>query len=206
MKWLIVLIVLDSLLITGTLIAQLPPIQLQAGAAQRYPTLQEVVRAKLDLTGEKPKLVFMLPAYRTEKKEGTFRVIRVRPEQRVRQVEVNGKQVEQTYTVMVPFTEIIDGPELSVAAGDKPHFFDLDDFRFVDLEGNPLTIAETAARLNTLKPAFLMERFMQDSAALPELQRATLRPDVVIILSANEVRPRAEDSQTRILQIMPASE
>lgn len=165
----------------------LPAVPIRPG---RMPSLTQLVKAKLNVNGEKAKLILMLPSYRMEKQKGEQRVTKMRQEQRTRVVNVNGKQVEQTYTVSIPFTETVVDPMVPVSAGIKPNTFDADQFEFFDQDGKSLSAEDAAKHLSGLGPAFLLERFRGNFEGFSELQREALNPNCIVIASPETIQKR----------------
>lgn len=152
------------------------------------PTLSQLVKAKLDAGKEEPQVIVMLPAYRMEKTEGEHFVTEFRTEQRTRTVQVNGKQVEQAYTVSVPYTETVKDPLLPVPAGEKPNSFDADQFQFYDVSGKELSLDEATKRMTRLGPTFLMDRFRGGFAGFSPLQQQALDPDCLVMITPETIR------------------
>ncbi|TWT92041.1 hypothetical protein [Stieleria varia] len=158
------------------------------GNQGQTPSMTQLVKAKMDLDGENSMLILMLPAFRMEKQEGEHMVTKMRTEQRTRMVNVNGNQVEQTYTVHVPYTETIVDPMVPVSAGIKPSALDANDFEYYDLHGKSLSVTEAGERMNKLVPVFLMEMFRGGNIAISDLQREALNPDCLVITSPGTIR------------------
>lgn len=151
-------------------------------------SLQDLVQAKIDLSSDTPKIIMMLEAFRTEK--GMTKVRRPELRKRTRQVDDGqGNLVDQEYTVTVMVTKEIE-TEVKMPAGRKPKECVLSDFQFYDLAGKPVTAEQAAKHLTTLRPMFLLDATRADSPKVPELFQQTLRADVLIAVTDQQIRER----------------
>lgn len=177
----------------------LPMMALRAARTSRLPQLSELTMVKLDQHAGKWQLVMMLESFRSEVREG--RAVQFREEQRTRTVLVDGKQVEQSYTVKVPVA--VNGEyEVKTPAGRKPVMKPADQFRFLDLAGQELSLQQASERLQTLQAAFLLDRFIGELPPVPEVYRQALHETCLIIVCEDAVRELGD----RVLEgeVLPA--
>jgi len=161
---------------------------LQPARASRLPQLSDLTMVKLDQHNGQMQLVMMLDSYRTEKRTGP--VTTFQQAQKTRTVEVDGKKVEQTYTVNVPVSA--EGEiEVKIPAGRKPVTKPASQFRFVDVHGQEVSQEAAAAMLKTLQPAFLLDRFVGELPEIPEIYPKVLHEKCLIILTEELLRERS---------------
>jgi hypothetical protein len=160
------------------------PQRLQPARASRLPQLNDLTMVKLTNHEGQLQLVMMLESYRSEKRTGP--VTTFRQEQRTRMVEVDGKKVEQTYTVNVPVS--IEGEvEVRIPAGRKPVSKPVGQFRFVDLKGQAVSAESASEILQTLQPAFLLDRFAGELPEIPEIYQNAIQKNCLIIITEETV-------------------
>lgn len=174
----------------------------QAFAPVRLPELDDLHQAKLSSEGEELQLVVMAEAFRTEVKEGP--VTSFKQELRTRTIEVDGKQVEQTYTLQVPFTEYKES-EVKVPAGRKPIAVPASECRFFDLQGEELAATDAAERLGSLQPIFLLDGLAADAKLpkIPAIIRQVVREECLIVTTTRVIREN-QRQMLRMRQLIPA--
>ncbi len=202
-------IVMATALLTSELCAQAPipaavpmmPLRpAQAARTTRTPLLSDLVLVKLDRHEGKLQLVMMLESFRTEKREG--RVTQVEQVVRTRMVpDGQGGVKEQVYTVNVPFTA--EGEvDVKIPAGRKPVTRPASEFRFLDLKGNELAVDIATEKLNSLQPAFLLDRFVGELPEIPELHRQALNENCLVIVTEESIRDQS--NQPLLGEVLPA--
>ncbi|MGB7346435.1 MAG: hypothetical protein WBD20_19605 [Pirellulaceae bacterium] len=164
-------------------------------------TLADLVQAKLS-GGEPKQLILMLEAFRETNGDAT--VTRVRQEQRTREVVVDGKNVKQTYTVSIPFTEVVKNAKIPVPAGIKPQAFDVAKFDFYDLVGEAISIDDAAQRLGKLTSVFLLDNCSTTVKGFSDIQQQAMSKNCIIISTAEDLRKQSGDVFRPILQVQPA--
>ncbi len=173
----------------------------QAFAPVRLPELNDLHQAKLSSEGEELQLLVMAEAFRTEVREGP--VTSFKQERRTRTIEVDGKQLEQAYTVQVPVTEYKES-EVKVPAGRKPITVPASECRFFDLHGEELAATDAAERLGSLQPIFLLDGLAAD-AKLPEIPaivRQAVKEECLIVTTTRVIRENRRI--LRVGQALPA--
>ena len=122
-------------------------------------------------------------AYRTQIQD--VQIARSRPETRTRTVHVNGKPKEQTYTVQVPFIEIVKEALMIGVPGD-PRFntIPIADLSAWDADGNALENAELQTRLSKPAAVILLKSKWPDGATIDPTQLAVLRDDIFFVYAA----------------------
>ncbi len=167
--------------------------------AQYVPSLSKLVQAKITNNEEGPKLILMLEAYRTEEKKGTHHITKMRMEQRTRTVtNAEGKEIEQIYSVAVPYVESVENPTISVSAGIKPQSFDATEFFFFDLKGNAVDVTDAAKTLDKLRAVFLLDNARRMKVdPLPKLALEVLNQDCLMIVCDKPIRKRPQSMRVR---------
>lgn len=169
--------------------------------SNRLPSFNDLVQAKVDDVEGKNKLIVMLESFLTEKREG--QVTKFRTEQRTRKViDNNGQEREQTFTVRIPFTE--NGQvDVRIPVGKRPSVHDIDNFEFFLCTGRKISNDDVAKHLNSLRPLFLLDRFVGDLPAVPELMQQSLKEDCLIAITSKSVRPAPVTSP--MMPLLPAA-
>ncbi|MCR9294546.1 MAG: hypothetical protein NXI32_17650 [bacterium] len=181
--WLLLLLCLQlSPAFAQQRVEQLPLPKLEPPQKPIPYALRRVIQAKLDVSGESPQLICMVERYREEEREGNF--VRFREVQRTRTVTLNvdgeEKQVEQAYTVRVPFTQ--SGLQrVLVPAGKKPVPLAWDDVKLYCLDGSQLNLQEAESQLARLRGVFLVDSLQVKIEPADEILREILRPDTLIL-------------------------
>ncbi|MEZ6134901.1 MAG: hypothetical protein R3C53_08330 [Pirellulaceae bacterium] len=150
--------------------------------------------AKFDEKDGQPHLVFLVQQYRTEKRE--VQVTKFRTEQRTRRVKVvrpNGEdqEVEQTYTVNVPYAETMEA-NVPTPAGEKPVGVSFEKLKLFRLDATPVAPEEAAELLKTLQPVFVGVMGNGDFTAPAEIIQKALNPKTLVVLT-DEVQLRRPD-------------
>lgn len=176
-----------------------PFAELAPARSSRLPQLDDLTQVKLvTLEGER-QLVMMLESFRTEEQTGM--VTKFRQELRTRTVrDEQGRNVEQTYTVTVPYREAGE-VELKIPAGRKPVSKPASLFRFFDLNRQELSVEQASNKLSSLRAAFLLDRFAGELPELPELYREAINQDCLVIVCEERLR---DDGNQPILEALPA--
>ena len=169
-------------------VERLPLPKLQPPAKPIPFSLRRVIQVKLDTSEATPKLICMVDRFREEEREGNF--VRFREEQRTRKITVNidgeAKQVEQTYTVRVPFTQ--SGIQrVLVPAGRKPVSLPWDQAKLFRLDGSAVTLEDAEKQLNKLQAVFLIDNLRSEIEPTEDLLQQVLRPDI-LILATDQLR------------------
>ncbi len=177
----------------------LPAARLEPSRTSRMPQLSDLTQVKLVTLEGEWQLVMMLESFRTEKQTGI--VTKFREETRTRTVRNDqGRDVEQSYTVTVPFHE--EGEvQLKIPAGRKPVSKPASHFRFFDLSGKELTVEQVENKLPQLRAAFLLDRFAGELPELPGLYREVLSHDCLLITCEERIR---EDNNQPMFPALPA--
>lgn len=174
---------------------------MQPLAPTRLPELEDLHRAKLSSEGEELQLVVMVEAFRTEKKEGP--VTSFTQELRTRIIQVDGKPLEQTYTVQIPVTEFKE-TEVKIPAGRKPLTVPASECRFFDLQGEEIAATDAAERLRSLQPIFLLDGMAADTKLpeIPAIVRQAVKEECLIVTTTRVIRENRRI--LRVGQALPA--
>jgi hypothetical protein len=158
----------------------------------RLPELNDLIEGKIDEKDGEQQLVVLADAYRTEKRAG--KVTKFRQEQRKRSVVGrDGKAVEQTYTVNVPFSE--DGEVVvKIPAGRKPIAVPIEHCKFYSIQGERIDANKAALQLKEMQPIFLIDVCHGELREFPRLFTQVLKEDCLIVTTSNVVR---EDPTSR---------
>lgn len=126
---------------------------------------------------ETPSVIVGIPFDRV----GTriVQVTRVRHEQRTRLVKVDGKAVEQTYQVAVPYTEQVE--QVFTARAFREQTVSVLDIAGWDLQGNRIGDQELIDRLANHPVAFTLDSPWPAGAELDPQQGAVLRDDALVL-------------------------
>ena len=124
-------------------------------------------------------------------------VTKMRHEERTRVVVTkDGKQIEQEYTVAIPYTETVEVAGPSVATGFKPRAFSVKAFRFYGVRGNELTHDEAAKQLSAFTSVFLLDNHPGTFNGFPEPQLSVLNPETIVAVTRSTVHPSSEQRKT----------
>ncbi|QDT12472.1 hypothetical protein [Planctomycetes bacterium K23_9] len=152
--------------------------------------LAKLVRAKIDhAEGDEARLILMLESFRAGK--GDKVVTEVVPEERTRTVVVDGKPVEQKFTVHKLVTKVERDADISVPAGLKPKTFSAKKFDFYDLAGNALSIDDAAKRISKLTPVFLLDNHNGPLRPLSDISQQAMNKNCLIVATSQQVRPQS---------------
>lgn len=164
------------------------------GISNRYLFAEEnLVLAKLDASGEIPKIICMVDSYRTEEREAML--TKFRTEKRTRTVTVikEGKPVEQEqkYTVNVPYREK-GMTKTRVPAGKKPASADWSECKLYKLDGSEVSLEEAKKILGQARPVFLVrgKDFGMQKPASELLQRIVSKETLVLATDASALLAR----------------
>ncbi len=157
--------------------------------------LSNLVLGKLDRVGNEPRLIVLVEQFRIEKKQREVFAMRV--ENRVRTIKVTDpesgveKEVEQAYTVNVPFSTKKDVP-IRKAAGKKPVVIPLSKVRLYRLDASPVSEEEAAELLENMQPIFLATGFDREIKPASEIIRRALNPNCLIAVTDELQRRQPE--------------
>ena len=148
---------------------------------------EHVVMAKLDASGDEPKLVCMVESFRTEEREGM--VTKMRVEQRTRTITrvVEGKPVQEevAYQVRVPYTEK-GTTSVQIPAGKKPAVANWDECVLYRVDGTEIDLKDAKALLSSTCPVFLYRGTGLEFVPPNELFQRLISPDAIVVLSDAE--------------------
>ncbi len=145
----------------------------------------KLAMAKFYEKAGEPHLVFLVDQFRTEKRE--VNATKFRTEQRTRTVQVTrpdgeSENVEQTYTVKVPYVERQEATVLA-PAGEKPVTVSFDKLRIYRLDGTRVTPEEAAQLLKALRPVFVASLKNGVFESPTEIVRKVLDPQTLVVLT-----------------------
>ena len=166
--------------------------------------LSSLVQAKVDTAESGAKIICLVESYRQIEQE--MNVARVREEVRTRTVtvEVDGeqKEVEQVFTVKVPFRETAKVMS-RVSAGKKPVSIEWDKAKLYRLDGTQVNLEEAKQLLSSLKPVFVIHGMRQVLPPADELIRQVVQEDTLVLVTDELQRHsavRPPDGMLRIAQ------
>lgn len=180
--------------------AQKDGVVMQPLQQMRLPELSDLIEAKVDETAEGLQLVVLAEAFRTEKQSGN--VTKFRTEQRERKVVVNGKEVTQTYTVSIPFTEAGE-VDVQIPAGRKPITIPVNSCEFFSLTGKSLQFDDIRSKLENLSPILLMDACRGELPGLPPIYAQAFKEDCFIVVTSKIVRESRKPTTIRAQRIVP---
>lgn len=116
-------------------------------------------------------------------------VTRMRTEQRTRTTTVNGKQVQQTYTVSVPYTEVVTQSVTTKApVDDKPRTFSIAKISAWYSNGQRVADEALADSLRVPVAAILLKSPWLEGVTIEPSHRALIREDT-LFLHVSELNP-----------------
>ena len=151
-------------------------------------SLSNLMQVKLDISESEAKFVCLVESYREEERDGN--VAKVRSEERVRIVRANVdgelKEVLQTFTVQVPYTEA-GKAKVWVPAGKKPVSIDWEKAKLYRLDGSQVDLEDAKKLLSSLKTVFVVHSIKQPVPPADEAIRGVVKEDA-LVLATDELR------------------
>ena len=121
--------------------------------------------------------------YRTQMQE--VRIAKSRQEVRTRTVQVNGTPTEQSFTVQVPYIEIVNQAS-TIGAPGEPRFTSvpIEEVSAWDADGNTLNRDQLRTRLSKPAAAIILKTEWPDGGTIEPTQLAVLRDDIFFVYAA----------------------
>lgn len=172
----------------------------KSGPHSIYIHLENVSIAKASQDGK--AIHIAKPKFAAETHVRTVAKTVQKPEQRVRNVEKDGKVVEETYTVLVPVTL----EEAQTYVVYKPMGFgkfkiSLEQVRAWDVSGKIIDADDLVKRLENSTNVLAVEHY-GDFVPLDPFYRSVLRPDTIVIYAAVGTM---QDKDAKPLPVAPAA-
>ena len=148
--------------------------------------LKNLVKAKFAKTEEGPSIAFTIAGSRTETRVRMVPITRMRTETRTRTRTVEGKPVAETYTVQVPYTEMVSQSYSVVVPGGKTQkFVKLDDISFYKLDGSIPEKDEVKKLLENESPILLLKTDPSKAKIKPasDYLRKALHPNLLLAVT-----------------------